>query len=61
MLTIFDNIVDWSINLFNLPTAGYRGETDREGRPTVVLQEQLVKEGFHVDSSRSTWPLKRCR
>jgi len=49
MVNIFDDMIAWSINLFNLPTAGYRGETDREGRPTVALQEQLVKEGFHVE------------
>jgi hypothetical protein len=49
MINIFDDMISWSINLFNLPTVGYRGETDREGRPTVVLQEQLVKEGFHVE------------
>jgi hypothetical protein len=49
MLTIFDNIVDWSINLFNLPTAGYGGENDPQRRATVMVQEQLVKEGFHME------------
>jgi len=49
MLTIFDNIVDWSVNLFNLPTAGYGGENDPQRRATVMVQEQLVKEGFHMD------------
>jgi hypothetical protein len=49
MLTIFDNIVDWSINLYNLPTAGYGGENDPQRRATVMVQEQLVKEGFHMD------------
>lgn len=49
MVNIFDDMIAWSINLFNLPTIGYRGETDREGRPTVVLQEQLIKEGFHIE------------
>src|SRR6185436_3217186 len=49
MLTIFDNIVDWSINLYNLPTAGYGGENDPQRRATVMVQEQLVKEGFQMD------------
>jgi len=49
MVNIFDDMIAWSVNLFNLPTVGYRGENDREGRPTVVLQEQLVTEGYHVE------------
>jgi hypothetical protein len=49
MLTIFDNIVDWSVNLYNLPTAGYGGENDPQRRATVMVQEQLLKEGFHMD------------
>jgi len=49
MVNIFDDMVAWSVNLFNLPTIGYRGEIDREGRPTVVLEERLIEEGFHLE------------
>jgi hypothetical protein len=49
MLTIFDNIVDWSVNLYNLPTAGYGGENDPQRRATVMVQEQLVREGFQLE------------
>ncbi|MGH9721674.1 MAG: hypothetical protein ACRD8O_15810 [Bryobacteraceae bacterium] len=49
MLRIFDNLFEWSLNLHNLPVAGYGGELDRQLRASVMVREQLVKEGLHID------------
>src|SRR5262245_30123641 len=49
MLKLTDNIFEWSMNLYNLPTAGYGGEDDPQRRATVTVYEQLVKEGFKFD------------
>jgi hypothetical protein len=48
-LKLTDNIFEWSINLYNLPTAGYGGEDDPQRRATVIVYDQLVKEGFHFE------------
>jgi hypothetical protein len=49
MVRIFDNLVDWSLNLFNLPVAGYGGELDNQLRASINVREQLVREGFHIE------------
>ena len=49
MLKLTDNIFEWSINLYNLPTVGYGGEDDPQRRATVIVYDQLVKEGFHFE------------
>lgn len=49
MLKLTDNIFEWSLNLYNLPTAGYGGEDDPQRRATVMVYDQLVKEGFHFE------------
>lgn len=61
-LRIYENILDWSLNAFNLPIAGHGGENESglsaipalpPGTPTrgqlessIKVREQLAKEGF---------------
>ncbi|MCX6593668.1 MAG: alpha/beta hydrolase-fold protein [Acidobacteria bacterium] len=61
-LRIYENILDWSLNAFNLPIAGHGGENETglstipplpPGTPTrgqlessIKVREQLAKEGF---------------
>jgi pimeloyl-ACP methyl ester carboxylesterase len=61
-LRIWENIIDWSLNAFNIPIAGHDGDSDQQtasipppppGTPhrgqlesSIRVREQLAKEGF---------------
>ncbi len=53
-LHIYD-AVDYSLNVFQLPTVGYGGEEDRQLQASVNVREQLVKEGFTFQQDGLNW------
>ncbi len=46
---IFDNMYEWALNVFNTPFVAYVGEIDGTFRNHVLVRQQLMKEGFHLD------------
>ncbi|MBI2689915.1 MAG: hypothetical protein HYX27_26720 [Acidobacteria bacterium] len=72
-LRIWENIIDWSLNAFNIPIAGHDGDTDPQvaaippepGRPSrgqlessLRVRAQLAKEGFPPEGEPNNWRVK---
>ncbi len=72
-LRIWENILDWSLNAFNLPLAGHDGDTDTQvaaippepGKPSrgqlessLRVRAQLEKEGFPSEGEENNWRTK---
>lgn len=75
-LHIWENIVDWSLNAFNLPLAGHDGDSDTQtavipqepGKPSrgqlessLRVRAQLEKEGFPSEGEPGNWRSKGTR
>ncbi len=75
-LRIWENILDWSLNAFNIPIAGHDGDTDTQtavipqepGKPSRGQLEsslrgraQLEKEGFPSEGEVGNWRVKGTR
>lgn len=74
VLRIWENIIDWSLNAFNIPIAGHDGDSDTQvasippppaGTPTrgqlessIRVREQLVKEGFPSEGEPNSFVAK---
>jgi hypothetical protein len=43
------NMVDWALNIANMPTVGYGGELDPQLSASVNIREQLVAEGYEFE------------
>ncbi len=72
-LRIWENILDWSLNAFNLPLAGHDGDSDTQtavipqepGKPSrgqlessLRVRAQLEKEGFPSEGEENNWRVK---
>ncbi|MFN0101848.1 MAG: hypothetical protein ACKV2U_07135 [Bryobacteraceae bacterium] len=72
-LRIWENIIDWSLNAFNIPIAGHDGDTDTQvaaippepGKPSrgqlessLRVRAQLEKEGFPSEGETNYWRAK---
>ena len=75
-LRIWENILDWSLNAFNLPLAGHDGDSDTQtavipqepGKPSrgqlessLRVRAQLEKEGFPSEGEPGNWRSKGTR
>lgn len=69
-LHIWENIIDWSLNAFNIPIAGHDGDSDTQtatippdpGKPhrgqlesSLRVRAQLEKEGFPSEGETNFW------
>ncbi|MBK5293392.1 MAG: hypothetical protein JJE04_17175, partial [Acidobacteriia bacterium] len=71
-LRIWENIIDWSLNAFNLPLAAHDGDSDSgasglpsDGKPnrgqlesSLRVRAQLEKEGFPSEGEPNFWRVK---
>jgi pimeloyl-ACP methyl ester carboxylesterase len=72
-LRIWENILDWSLNAFNIPIAGHDGDTDTQvasippDRETpsrgqlessLRVRAQLAREGFPSEGEENNWRVK---
>jgi len=72
-LRIWENIIDWSLNAFNIPIAGHDGDNDTQtavippepGKPhrgqlesSLRVRAQLEKEGFPSEGEANNWRVK---
>lgn len=72
-LRIWENILDWSLNAFNIPIAGHDGDNDTQtavipqepGKPSrgqlessLRVRAQLEKEGFPSEGEPGNWRVK---
>ena len=72
-LHIWENILDWSLNAFNLPLAAHDGDSDTQtavipqepGKPSrgqlessLRVRAQLAKEGFPSEGEENNWRVK---
>ena len=60
-LTIHEGMLDWAVNVANLPTVGYGGEEDRQLQASVNVREQLMKEGYGFVQDGWRWTPKDLR
>ncbi len=75
-LRIWENIIDWSLNAFNLPLAGHDGDSDTQvasipperDKPSrgqlessLRVRAQLAKEGFPSEGEENNWRVKGTR
>lgn len=75
-LRIWENILDWSLNAFNLPLAGHDGDSDTQtavipqepGKPSrgqlessLRVRAQLEKEGLASEGEENNWRVKGTR
>ena len=52
---IYEDMWDHAVNIFNLPTVAYGGETDPQLLASIRVREQLEREGFAFDRQGDGW------
>jgi len=52
---IYEDMWDHAMNIFNLPTVAYGGETDPQLLASIQVREQLEREGFGFERQGDGW------
>ena len=60
-MRIYEDMADYALNVFNLPTAAYGGEIDPQLQASIRVREQLEREGFHFEHQGDTWKARDLR